>query len=183
MSLGICIAISGSHGSGTSSTAKALAKKLNLRYVSAGSIFRAFAKERGYNLADFQQIVESDKSMKVDLDRTLCDEARIGSVVIEGRVACWVANEFIDYCVFLDAPFDIRVERIAARQNMTVEGAKQETHQREKEERAWFKKEYNIDIEDKSICDIYLNTSKFSMNEIIYILICAISTSTSSNGM
>ena len=47
---GLIITMSGPHGTGKSTYAKALAKALNLRYVSAGELFRNLAQQHKMSL-------------------------------------------------------------------------------------------------------------------------------------
>ena len=72
----ICIAISGTHGAGTSTAAKGIAKRLGLRFVSAGDIFRESAERRGYkDVSNFEEIVENDPALKKELDIQMKEEA------------------------------------------------------------------------------------------------------------
>ena len=75
----LCIAISGTHGAGTSTAAKLIAKKLNLDFVSAGDVFRQSAKKRGYeDVSKFEEIVEGDPEIKNELDDTIRNTAKKG---------------------------------------------------------------------------------------------------------
>lgn len=47
------ITIGGLAGSGTTTAAEVLSNKLDIPYISAGSIFRDMAKERGMSVLEF----------------------------------------------------------------------------------------------------------------------------------
>ena len=66
------VAIGGPHGSGKSSVAKRLHEELKMNYLSAGEIFRQFAKERGYTLEDFSKLVINEP----DIDREIDDRTK-----------------------------------------------------------------------------------------------------------
>lgn len=169
-----CIAISGSHGAGTSTTARMIAEALKLRYVSAGDIFREFAEKRGIDISEFTKIVESDTSMNEELDKRIREEAKSGNVIVEGRIACWTAKEFAQLRVMIDAPFDIRVARISKRSGMSISEAEDETSKRDNEEREWFRRKRGIDIDDTSIFDIIISTERMSPIRVCRIILSAI---------
>ena len=167
---GICIAISGTHGSGTSTAARSVAGSLNLRLVSAGEIFREAAEERGLDISEFIRIVEGNTYLKKGLDESMREEARKGDVVIEGRIACWTVAEFANLRVMLDTSFETRITRIAERQGMSKQKVRSETLQREKEEKEWFLHSYGIDLSDLTIYDIIINTERMSSKQVTKII-------------
>ncbi|MHA1863576.1 MAG: (d)CMP kinase [Candidatus Thorarchaeota archaeon] len=168
-----CITISGPHGAGTSSAGKQLAQKLGYRYISAGELFRDSAKTRGINIGEFTKIVEGDPFLKNKLDETLKEEARKGNVVLEGRLVGWIAKDIAELRVFLTADFETRVKRIAQRENKSVELAKAETLQREREEREWFLKNYGFDILERSVYTLEIDTTSCNIECVIKIILNA----------
>ena len=58
----ITIAVSGLHGAGTTTVAQGLVEAFNLRYISAGMIFRQLAKEKGITLVELSQLAEKHHS-------------------------------------------------------------------------------------------------------------------------
>ncbi len=79
-----------------------------------------------------------------------------------------------DIKIFVTAPLEVRVNRIAQRDKNSYEDALRETTKRENSERMRYKNIYNIDIQDLSIFDIILNTDKWSIDSTINILTMAI---------
>ncbi len=63
------ITISGIAGSGKSTVAKLLAKKLNYKHYSIGDFMRELAKERGTTLLELSKEAEKDKSIDKELDK------------------------------------------------------------------------------------------------------------------
>src|SRR5208282_2368755 len=86
---GLIITVSGPHGSGKSTYAKAIAESLDLRYVCAGAIFRQMAKERGMSLEDFGVLAAKDQQIDVLIDERTRREAEAGRVVIDAQLAAW----------------------------------------------------------------------------------------------
>jgi len=170
------ITISGLHGTGKSSVADRISKKFGLRVVSAGSLFRTLAKERGLGLEEFSRVAEHDVEIDKLLDGSLKQEAEKGDVVLDGQLSAWMAGESADIRILLTAPLDVRVLRIAERDGVSFEQAKRETNAREKSERARYRNLYRIDITDMSVYDLVLNTGKYDLDGVVTVLTNAIRT-------
>ncbi|RLE58590.1 MAG: cytidylate kinase, partial [Thermoprotei archaeon] len=65
------ITVGGPPGSGTTTFSKELAKRLSLRYVYAGEIFRKEAKRRGLTLEEFSRLAEENPEIDRSLDRLM----------------------------------------------------------------------------------------------------------------
>jgi len=169
----VVITISGPHGAGKSTYAKAIAKALNLRYVSSGEVFRRLAKENGCDLEFFSKKCEKDKSIDNKIDQITIDEAKKGDVVLEGQLASWMAKDFSDFNIYVTASIDVRVKRIAGRDKVDFKKAKRETIARTKSAIRRFKRMYKIDTENKDIYDIILSTDRLSKRKCMNILIAA----------
>jgi len=157
---GLVITVSGLHGSGTSTQARRLAESLGLRYISAGLLFRRIAEERGLTLEELSRLAEESPELDRMIDERTKEEARRGGVVIDATLAGWMAED-ADLKIFLTAPLEERVRRIARREGLSLEEAMRETLKRERSERERFKRYYGIDINDLSIYDVVLNTALF----------------------
>jgi predicted cytidylate kinase len=156
----VTITISGTPGSGKSTVAKILEKKLSLKYVYSGDIFRDMAKEYNMSLEEFGKFCEENKEIDEKLDDHQLEILKIGKVILEGRISGWIAyrNKIPAFKVWLDAKLDVRAKRIVKRENGDVENRKQEIITREKSEATRYKKYYNIDVKDLSIYDIIIDT-------------------------
>ena len=68
-------------------------------------------------------------------------------------------------------PFDVRSDRIAQREDKTVDVAKSEIITREKSEALRYKEIHNIDISNMDIYDLIINTDSFDPESISEIII------------
>ena len=169
----VVITISGPHGSGKSTIAKAIAKALNLKYVSSGQTFRRLAEESGCDLETFSKICEDQSDIDNKIDQITIEEAKKGNVVLEGQLASWMAKDFSDFNIFVTASLDVRVKRIALRDNYDFEKAKLETLIRTKSAVERFKLMYDIDTQNTDIYDLILKTDRLNKEQCEKILIAA----------
>ena len=171
------ITVSGPPGSGTSTVAASLADSLDYEHVSGGDIFRALAEERGHSLAAFNELAEEDDQIDRDLDRRLRTiAAERDDLVLESRLAGWMAAEHADLKCWLDAPIDVRAARIAEREDVPVDEAKADTIERADSEALRYREYYGIDIDDLSIYDLTLNTARWGPDGVLSIIETAVAT-------
>ncbi|MFT4933250.1 MAG: cytidylate kinase, partial [Natronomonas sp.] len=129
------ITVSGPPGSGKSTTAADLADAFDLDHVSGGDIFRSLAEERGYTPLEFNKLAEEDEGIDRDLDRRLREIAiERDDLVLESRLAGWLAGDHADFRLWLDAPLEVRAERIADREDRENDKAQHDTRAREHSE-------------------------------------------------
>src|SRR6056297_917105 len=111
------ITVSGPAGSGKSTLAKSLADALSYEHVSGGDIFRSLAEERGMTPLELNKLAEDEDSIDRDLDRRLRTiAAERDDLVLESRLAGWMAGNHADLKLWLDAPLEVRADRIAQRE-------------------------------------------------------------------
>ncbi|RDZ35552.1 MULTISPECIES: (d)CMP kinase [unclassified Haloferax] len=169
------LTVSGPPGSGKSTTAAALAEAFDLEHISGGDIFRELAAERDMTAVEFNKLAEEDDQIDRDLDRRLRDIALDrDDVLLESRLAGWLAGDAADLRFWLDAPVDVRAERIADREGKPVDIAREETTTREASEAKRYDAYYDIDITDLSIYDIALNTARWGPDEVTAVCIAAV---------
>ena len=169
----VTITISGTPGSGKSTVAKLLEKTLRIKYVYSGIIFRELAKKHYMSLEDFGKYCEQNPSVDKELDDKQLRILHKGDVILEGRLAGWLAhrNNISALKVMLDADIDTRSGRIVKREKGSIEKRKQEILQREKSEALRYKKYYNIYLDDTSIYDLVVDSSDKTPDEIVEIII------------
>ncbi|MFB6165211.1 MAG: (d)CMP kinase [Haloarculaceae archaeon] len=161
------ITVSGPAGSGKSTLAAGLADALDAEHVSGGDIFRSLADERGYSLVEFNKLAEEDEAIDRDLDRRLRETARDADhLVLESRLAGWMAGDYADLRVWLDAPLSVRAARIADREDKSVDQVREETRTRADSERERYREYYAIDIDDLSIYDLVVNTARWDADTV-----------------
>jgi len=169
------LTVSGPPGSGKSTTAAALAEAFDLEHISGGDIFRELAAEREMTAVEFNKLAEEDDQIDRDLDRRLRDIALDrDDVLLESRLAGWLAGDAADLRFWLDAPVDVRAERIADREDKAPDIAREETTTREASEAKRYDAYYDIDITDLSIYDIALNTARWGPDEVTAVCIAAV---------
>ncbi len=169
------ITVSGPGGSGKSTLAADLADRLGYDHVSGGDIFRSIADERGLTPLQLNRRAEEDDAIDRDLDRRLRATARErDDLVLESRLSGWMAGEYADLRVWLDAPLNVRAERIADREGKPVDKAREETQARAESEAGRYRDYYGIDIGDRSIYDLVVNTARWGPEGVLGVVLGAV---------
>ena len=84
--------------------------ELGLAHFDGGTIFRQLAADAGLTLAEFGRRAELHPEIDLEVDRRLAERAKEGGVVLESRLAGWIAlNEGLDGLrVWLECREDVR---------------------------------------------------------------------------
>jgi cytidylate kinase len=159
------ISIGGPIGVGKTTVASAIAKRFELRHISAGMIFREMAIQKGLSLEEFSKLAESDDSFDHLVDGRQTELASEGSAVVDGRLSGRLIDG--DITIWLTAPFNLRAERVAKRESIDLAQARKDMEIREKSEATRYKKIYNIDLYDLSHYDVVLNTALWSAEGVM----------------
>lgn len=168
----VTITISGTPGSGKSTVAKILEKKLGIKYIYSGMIFRQLAEEHNMELEEFGKYCEKNSEIDKKLDARQLEILKKGDIILEGRLAGWIAykNNIPALKVSIDTDLETRARRIVNREKGSVEFRKKEIIEREKSEALRYKNYYSIDLNDKSIYDIVIDSKDKSPEEIVEII-------------
>lgn len=163
------VTISGLPGSGTSTLARAVAEALDLDHVDGGQVFRALAAERGHDVHSFGAVAEADPSIDVELDTRLAERGAKGEVVLESRLAGWIAtNEGLPALrVWLHCDDAERARRVAGREGTAPEAAAAQNRQREASEAQRYLDYYGIDIAEMSPYDLVLDSTATPVAELV----------------
>ena len=155
------ITISGLPGAGTSTVAKLLADALGLERVDGGTVFRLMAAEAGLDVGEFSVVAERDPEIDLELDQRLADRVRGGNVVLESRLAGWIATieEVGATRVWIDADEDERARRVAGRERVDESAALEANRAREASERRRYRTYYGIDLDDRSVYDLVIDST------------------------
>lgn len=155
------ITLSGLPGSGTSTVARSVASRLRLEHLDGGTVFRSLAAERGLSLAAFAAEAEGDDSIDRQLDSRLLERARAGQVLVESRLAGWLArNDALDGLrIWISCDETERARRVGGRDGHDVQEALDANREREASERARYQAYYGIDLTDLSVYDLVLDST------------------------
>jgi cytidylate kinase len=165
----LVITVAGPHGSGRSTQARIIAQSYDLRYVSAGMVFRERAQELGLSLEEMSRKAAEDRDFDNYLDARTKEESRRGGVVIDATLSGWMAED-TDLRIYLSCPLEERIRRIAEREGRDVEEVDRETRFREENEFRRFRECYGVDLEDLSVYDLVVNTGLFDADGVARIL-------------
>ena len=165
------ITIGGLAGTGTTTAAELLSEKLDIPYISAGSVFREMAAEKGMTVLEFSEFAEGNDDIDKEIDKRQAEKAKSADkLIIEGRLSAYFV-ENADLRIWLVTPFDVRSKRISEREDKSVEVAKNEIIIREKSEALRYMEIHNIDISNMEIYDLIINTDSFDPESISEIII------------
>ena len=169
----VTITISGNPGSGKSTVGRLLSNKIGLKYVYSGEIFRKTAKKYSMSLEEFGSYCEKHKEIDKELDDYQLEILQKGNVIVEGRIAGWIAhhNNIPALKVILDTDIETRAGRIVNRESGDIEKRKQEMLNRERSEALRYKNYYNIDLKDITIYDLVIDSTEKTPEEIIKLII------------
>ena len=167
------ITISGPPGSGKTTVCHLLAEDLGLECVIFGQLFRNLAAEKHISLSELGDIAEKDFSIDEMIDQRIVDIAREREdIILESRLAAHMLerNGLPALKVYLDARPRVRAQRIGVREHETEEGAMEDIVDRERSEAKRYEKYYGIDLYDRRMYDLIINTSDITPEEVIEII-------------
>ncbi len=167
---GPVITIGGLHGVGKSTHSELLSKLLGLEYVSTGLIFRDLAKQRGLSLIELTKVSAEDRSIDLQIDNLSKERLMKGGIVFDSLLAPHLSVGFEALRIYLFAPIEVRMARIAEREKRNLDEIWQETLFREKLEIQRFKEYYDIDMSDTSAYHLLLDTSLMRIDDNVKIL-------------
>lgn len=161
------IAVSGEIGTGTTTLAKTLAKKIGWKYESAGEYVRRWHKENNIDVINTEMVPEElDKKLdygfleKIKVGEGIVYDWRIGGVLIE--------NQPDVLKVLLTCDEEVAMDRIAGRDHESREEAVNESKHRAAEHRKKFKKLYGAEYYlDPKYFDLVIDTTNLNQEEVL----------------
>ena len=176
------ITFSGAPGSGKSTIAEKLANDLNLTRYYMGGLRREAAKKRGLSLEEYNKLGEEDPKTDTEVDEYQKELGKTqDNFIIEGRTSWYFIPKSLK--IYLDVSLDEgarrvflslkaknekneRDERNEGKNLESLEDVKNSIVKRIKSDTKRYKKYYNIDVNDVSHYDYYLDTTNFNQKEV-----------------
>lgn len=171
------ITISGPPGSGKTTVCGKLSETLGLKAVVFGQVFRELAAEKGISLGELGALAERDPSIDAGIDARIVEIARTHpDIILESRLSAYMLtrNGIPALRVYLDASPEVRMCRIGDRECKDLETAIKETQDRQKSEAKRYKMYYDIDVEDRSVYDLIINTDELTPDEVLQRIVSAV---------
>ncbi len=166
------ITISGLPGSGKTSVAKAVAKRLGYRHYSIGDMRGKMAMERGISIDELNKLGEKESWTDREVDEF---QRKLGekedNFVTDGRTGF----HFIPHSrkVFLKVDLKVGAERIFRDQRPDEPGYRsagevvKELRKRMESDRKRYGKWYGIDCWDEKNYDIVIDTTKLTKEQVV----------------
>ncbi|MGD0171615.1 MAG: (d)CMP kinase [Halobacteriota archaeon] len=167
------LTISGFAGSGKTTVATGLSRKLGFAHISAGDVFRELARERAMSLEQLSKLAETEPEIDKMVDRRQAELAQsCEHAVIDGRLSGWVLKA--DIAVWLKAPLEVRAQRIAGREGKRRAAALDETRLRDSSETVRYRTFYDIDVTNLDIYDLIIDTMHWDQYAVIALIAQAV---------
>jgi len=164
------ITISGPPGSGKTTACKKLSEELGIKAVVFGEVFRKFAKERGMTLAELGELAERDPSIDETIDGMILAVAKENpDIILESRLSAYMLtkNNIPAFRVYLGASPEERIRRVGIREGESYDDVYRHTLERQSSEAKRYKMYYDIDIEDKSVYDLIIDTDDMDPDQVV----------------
>ncbi|MFQ6107854.1 MAG: (d)CMP kinase [Thermoplasmata archaeon] len=168
------VTIGGKPGSGKTTVARMVAKKLGFELVCAGEIFRSQARKVGMDLDEYgrRALEDNDIDRTLDsliVDRVLSLSSKGLNVVADGRLTGQMLSKkgVKAFKVWIDADSRVRAERLSGRDGIGVEEASRGIKRREDVERKRYSSIYGIDIDDLSGYNLVVDSTNMTPSEVL----------------
>jgi cytidylate kinase len=174
------ISITGTLGSGKSSTADLVAKKLGFQRFSAGDFFRKIGLKLGISLNEVSKKAETDPVIDTMTDDEVKKIGEMNKVVIDSRMAFHFIPE--SFKVYLELPPEIAKGRILnnlkdnelrkqSEDSLTSEEIYKKIVNRLESEKKRYKELYGVDHTNKKNYDLVVDTSKNNLEQVVEIIV------------
>lgn len=147
--------ISGMPAAGKTTTAQAIAAKIGISCIGGGDVLKEMARERGYQITGegwwdtedgikFLKERETNPDFDKEADRKMIQKIEAGDIAVTSYTMPWLSKKGIK--CWLDATEETRAKRMALRDSMPVEKAREVLKIRDADNFALYKKLYDIEL-------------------------------------
>ncbi|MGB9703418.1 MAG: (d)CMP kinase [Candidatus Micrarchaeia archaeon] len=162
------ICISGLSGSGKTTIAKMLSRRLNFPLIATS--YKKFTS----NIVDFTQKNIYNKKLAKKFDEEIVKLAKKEkNCIVSTWLAPWLIKDSIK--VWLNASEKERIKRVAKREKISIKKATQYVKKKDSSTIKHFKEVYGINILEHENFDLIINTEKFSKKKIVEIIASSVS--------
>ena len=168
------ITVSGPPGCGATTLCSQLADAVGCPYISGGDVFRELADDRGLTLTQLSAKAQESADLDHALDKRLRNIAEEWGAsnkpcILESRLAGWLAGSRADLRIRLDAPDEVRKQRVSDREETVAE-----MQVREVGEAHRYDAYYEIDVDNREFYDLHLNTARWGKRGVFEVVRAAI---------
>ncbi|MDP2749547.1 MAG: cytidylate kinase family protein [Nanoarchaeota archaeon] len=165
------ISVSGTPGSGKSTVARDVAKKLKLKYHSVGDIARDLAKKHKMSILEYDKLAETDENIDKELDDV---QIELGNnednFVIDSRLGYYFIPHSIK--IFLKCSVKEGAKRIfndntsgrksSEKENLSLATAEKSIKDRMESDKKRYQQYYGLDFTDEKDYDLVIDTSSIT---------------------
>ncbi len=164
------ISLAGDLGSGKSTVADILIKRLGAEYYSTGAIVRSIAARRNMTVVELNLYMESDPTIDNEIDNGLVELGKKDvSMVIDSRMAWhFTKGTFKVYLSTDPETSALRIMRAnrAGEHSESLEATIAETKARRESEKKRYKDQYGVDIKDLTNYSLVVDTTCATPDEV-----------------
>ncbi len=164
------IVLCGKPGSGKSVVAKAIKEIYHLKHYSTGDLMRKIASEKRYTIEEYMKVVKAEIDKEVD-GRAEKIGKEEDDFILDGRMAFHFIPDAIK--IFLDVSYEEGARRIFQDQRETeakvesVEELAERNRSRWETDRQRYIKLYGVDVNNKELQDVVVDTTKLTIDEVV----------------
>ncbi|MFB6204536.1 MAG: (d)CMP kinase [Candidatus Nanohaloarchaea archaeon] len=159
----VVVTIDGLSGAGKGTLADHISELLDVNHLSTGGVFRRIAREKGMTVLELSK--EADRDVDLEVDRRILEKALAEDSVIDSRISSWVLGDYSDLKIYLEADLDERARRVAEREGIPEEEARENIVERDEANRERYRKYYGIDISRRDIYDLVIDNTDLGVEE------------------
>ena len=179
------IIVNGRSGSGKTTLVENLAKALRAKHMDGGIMSRRVAREKKMTIDVFGRYRITHPETDRMIDRRLIREVKNSPrIVVQSRVLPYAKElkKLPIVRIYLKADQSERIRRVAHRDGISVQAARKRVLGVERADRERFLKIYGLDIHDKSVYDLVVDTTRRSPTQTVAFVLSELKKLTDNHG-